>query len=873
MMRFFRRSRDEEMREEMGFHVDMEAADLEKSGMPAEEARRRALATFGGVRRYHEEGHEARGGAWIEDAMRDTRYALRSLARTPGYTAVVVLTLALGIAAVTSIFSVANGVLFTDLRYRDPSRLMVLWDGLDWMGVPEAWVTGPEVVRLRRETTRFEGFAAIRSGSVTLGGENGFDPQRVAQSAVSANFFQVLGVGPALGRAFARGEDAPNAARLALVSHRLWTQRFGGEASLLGKTIMIDGKPATVVGILPPSFRFTPLTSLASASADADVYTLLPDTLDRLPITNHSIGVLARVREDVSVASARSELAALSQRVDKEGYGTRGFKFVPIVLRERMVREVRPALLVLLTAVGLLMLIMCANLAVLALVRAARREHELTVRRAIGASPGRVARQILTETLLLSLAGAVVGAFVGVWALRALLAIAPPGLPRRDEIGIDLRVVALTVTLALVVGILMGIAPTLRSARLDLAVVLRERSVARAGGRARRVLVFAQVALSTVLLAGTGLLLGSFVRLTRVDAGFDPTGVLTLEVMASRAVYTTGLPVVDAFSHALDALRAIPGVTAVGASEAPPLSAGPDQSGVRFPTSSTNTGDREHDTVLGDVGAVTPGYLRAAGIALLSGQDFTVTARDSVSSKTAMIDDVLASRYFPKGNAVGQPVLIDGDTLRVVGVVRHVRMYNLQDEGRGQVWVTHLYAAFRLMTVVIRTSGDPMKFVDAARRVIRTTEPSMTISAAAPLSNAIRNALAERRLVLTLVGAFAVSALLLAALGVYGVTASAVTQRTHELGIRMALGADRASLVASVLAEPARLVVSGLIVGLGGAFLAARAARGLLYGVSAGDPSTIVGACVVLLAIAILASVVPARRATRVDPMTALRSD
>jgi putative ABC transport system permease protein len=368
-------------------------------------------------------------------------------------------------------------------------------------------------------------------------------------------------------------------------------------------------------------------------------------------------------------------------------------------------------------------------------------------------------------------------------------------------------------------------------------------------------------------------LLGSVVRLTRVDASFDPTGVLTLDVMASRAGYTTGLPVVDGFSHVLDALRAVPGATSVGATSAAPLSAGSDQSGLRFPTSSTNTGDGEHDMVLGDVGVATPGYLRAAGIALLRGQDLTTTARDSLSSRVALIDEVLAARYFPKGNAVGQPITIDGDTLRIVGVVRHVRMYNLQEEGRGQVWVSHFYAAFRLMTILIRTSGDPMKYVDAARRVIRTTEPNMTVSTAAPLSNAIRNALAERRLVLTLVGAFAVSALLLAALGVYGVTASAVTQRTHELGIRMALGADRASVVASVLAEPARLVVSGLVVGLGGAFLAARAARGLLYGVSAADPSTIVGACVVLLAIAVLASVIPARRATRVDPMTALRSD
>ena len=426
-----RRVHDREMDDEMRFHIEMEAADLERGGLTAAEARRRALARFGGVRRYKEEGREARGGSWLEDLLRDTRYSVRSLWRSRGYAAVVFLTLTLGIAANTSIFSVAHGILFKPLPYRDPARLMVLWDGLDWMGVPEAWVTGPEVVWLRRDTKLFEGFAALRPTTSTVDASRGSEPQQVQQLNVSANFFQLLGAGPVLGRAFAPHEDAPGAARVVVLSSKLWHQRFLADSTLVGKNILIDGQPSLVIGVLPASFRFSPQSSLGSAS-EVDVYAPLTDTLVSLPPSNHSIGVLTRVRSDASVASATRELANFSRRIDEQQYGKRGFKFVPVLLQERMTGEVRPALIVLLAAVGLLILIMCANLAVLSLVRAGRREREITVRRAIGAGHSRIARQILTETLLLSLLSGIAGSLAGTWALHGLLAIAPDGLPRRS---------------------------------------------------------------------------------------------------------------------------------------------------------------------------------------------------------------------------------------------------------------------------------------------------------------------------------------------------------------------------------------------------------------------------------------------------------
>jgi putative ABC transport system permease protein len=583
--------------------------------------------------------------------------------------------------------------------------------------------------------------------------------------------------------------------------------------------------------------------------------------------------VLARVRSEVSTPTALAQLAAISERIDASIYGKRGFKFKPVLLQEGMVRAVRPALFALLGAVAMLLVIMAANLAVLALVRAAKRERELTVRRAIGASHARVTRQILTETLLLSMVGAGVGIALGQWALRALLALSPPGLPRRGEIGIDLTVLAVTLGVAVVVGAFMGLAPIHASLRGDISTVLREKVSSRSGSRVRRALVLGQLALSMVMLAGTGLLLGSFVRLTRVDGGFDPERVLLVEVMASRAKHASGAPVSAVMARYVDALRALPGIVAVGGSMAPPLSAGADQSGVTFPSSPANSGKHEEDRVLADVAPATDDYFRAMGIPILQGEAFTTAQRDSASSRVVIISEDLAKRFYPRGSAIGQPVTIDGDTLRVLGVARHVRLYGMHYEGRPQVWTTHLYAPYRYMAIALRTSSDPMALMASARRAIRDVDPEQPIIAIGAMADRVGGSLAEQRLVLTLVAGFAVAALLLAALGVYGVTASAVSQRTREFGIRMALGAPRHSVLWTVLGEPTRLLGLGLAIGLAVTFAAGRILERLLYGVRPTDPLTLAAVALLLLVVGAVASYLPARRATRVDPSIALRAD
>jgi putative ABC transport system permease protein len=871
---FRRRAHEREMTDEMRFHIDMEAADLERMGLPPDEARRRALAAFGGVQRFKEEGRESRGGAWLEDLVRDARYSLRSLVRSPGYTAVVVLTLSLGIAANTSIFSVANGILFKPLPYHQPERLLVIWDGLEMLNVPEAWVRAPEVVMLRNEAKSFDGFAVIRTRSTALTATDGGEPQQRPMSFVTANFFQLLGTGPDMGRGFTAGEDAFGAPPVAIISRRLWRQRFGADPAVIGKTIQIEGTATTIIGVLPQTFRYTALASLGSASGNADIYVPFTDTLTQMNPNTHSLGVLTRVRSDVPIPTALAELRELGARLNKDYYRERGFTFKAVPLQERLVREVKPALNVLLAAVGMLMLIMCSNLAVLALVRAAKREREITVRRAIGAGQARVTRQILTETVLLALAGGFGGIVLGNWALKGLLAMSPPGLPRREEIRIDLTVLAVTLGVALVVGLAMGLAPVVRSLRSDISTVLREKAPSHAGNRLRRGLVLAQLALSMVLLAGTGLLLSSFVRLTQVDAGFDPKGLATLEVVVTRGKYETGRPVVEAAARYAEALRAIPGVLSVGGSGAPPLSAGPDQSGFYVPGSVTNTGNMDHDRALIDFTAATPGYFKTFGIRIIEGEEFTVADNEArPAPRLIVIDELLAKRYWPKGNAVGQVALVDGDSTRVVGVARHTRMFDLKDVGREQAWASHAYQPYRYLMFGLRTNGRPEALAADIRRAIRSVDPEQAIMSVATMNDFVRESLAQRRLVLTLVGTFAGAALLLAALGVYGVTASAVSQRTRELGIRVALGADRRAVIWSVLSEPARLVVAGLVIGLAGTWAVRRVVGRMLFDVSATDPVTLAAVALVLLGVAVVASYLPARRATRVDPMVALRAE
>ncbi len=872
-LREFRRgeAREAEMDTEVRFHLEMEEAELIRSGLSPAAARRQARLAFGGVEQVKEAGRDARGARWLDDLRRDLVVGLRTLRRTPGYAAAVILTLGLGIGAAATIFSAVNGVLLRRLPYADPSRLLVIWDGLDWIGVPEAWLRGRDVIRLREETTRFAGFAVVRPGSAALTEPGPSEPEQVRLSRVSADFFDLLGSRPALGRLFRLGEDRVGEEPVVVLSHRLWLRRWGRDSSVVGRRIDLDGRAATVIGVLPPEFRFSNQSSLGS-STDPDLFVPYAQVLADLPRTGHSLAVVARVKPGVSVAAAKAELAALSARMDREEFEGKGFRFVAWSLQDRLVRAVRPGLLALLGAVGLLLAIMVANLAMLALTRTARREREFTVRAALGAGRWPLMRQLIAETTVTSLLGGAVGVGLAFLGVRGLLALAPSGLPRRDEVGVDFAVVGFVLLAATAIGVAIGLLPARHAATRDAATVLRTLSFSIGGRRSRGALVVIQIALSTVLLAGTGLLLVSVVGLRQVDPGFAASGVVTVEMRAVASRYPDRARLSGFYRTVIERLTGLPGVEAVGAGSAPPLSAGADQYPAAFPTSSVSRG-QESDYETTDVVVTTPGYFRAMGITILEGREFAAT--DDSASQSLIIDETLARRFFPNGGAVGQPVAFGGDSTQyqVIGVARHARLYRMDSDDRGQIYAVHAAAPEPWMSVALRSTGDLQALGAAARAAVKEIDPNQPISRVITMTDVVAESLAERRLVAVLVAGFAIVALVLAAIGIYGTAASAVAERTREIGIRVALGAEPRRLVRLILARPVRLVLLGLVAGLAGAMGLAGLIRGLLYGVKPTDPATLGAVAVVVVVVAMVAAWIPARRAIRADPAGVLKGD
>ena len=873
----------EEVEEELAGHLELRARQLMARGMEPAAAHDEAVRRFGDLDRIRRDcetigenrERSMRRLQWLGELRQDVVFALRQLRRTPGFAAVTILTLALGIGATTSIFGVVNGVLLKPMPYKDPARLFLLWDDLRWIGVPEAFVTGPEILHLRSTARLFDGFAAVRPTSLGLTdpAERAAEPLQLRLTSASANFFDLLGVRPALGRGFLAGEDRPGAGLVIVLSHGLWQRRFGGDPAALGRIVDLDGTRATIVGVLGKDFQFATQSSLGSPSL-TDAYVPLRVDLTSDP-GSHRYSVLARVRSSAGIGAAQAELQNISAGLDAERYGKNGFRFVFISVRERLVREVRPALLALLGAVGVLALIMCANLATLALSRAARREREFAVRKAIGAGRGRITRQVLTEVMVLSAGGAALGLGFAWAGLRGLLALAPPGLPRRDEVGMDPIVALFTLGIALAIGVVVALAPVWHSTRRDIAGVIRERAPSLGATRARSVLVALQVALSLILLSATGLLLASFARLLDVRPGFATSGVVTVDLRASTARYAEPSSVAAFVAAYVDRLRALPSVRAVGATSAAPLSGDADQYSIAFPGSARNKDAQHPEAVLVDYTVTSPGYFAAMGVELLAGgRDFTSLDRPG-SAPVAIIDESLARTFFPEGNAVGKALTVFGDTMTtIVGVARHVRLWNIRDEaGRGQIYRPHAQVPYRGMTIAIGVTGDPAPVESAARAALRAMDAAQPLTQVRPMEVVVAQSLAEQRLVTVLVLGFAATALVLAMLGVYGVTAAAVTQRTRELGIRMALGAQRGSVIATVLRRPMLLVLLGVGAGLLATLGLARAMERFLYGVSATDPRVLAAVAIVITGVALVAGYVPARGATRVDPALVLRGD
>jgi putative ABC transport system permease protein len=805
----------------------------------------------------------------MDKLLPDIRYAFRMLLNNRAFTAVAVLALALGIGANTAIFSVVNSVLLRPLPYRDPQRLIMLWENYQQRGGPEReWFSPADFKDFRDQAQSLENVVALLGWGPTLTGQD--EPEDLQGAAVSYDTFSMLGVEPAIGRSFAADEDRAGAERVVVLSHRLWQRRFGSDPAIIGNSLILGGESYTAIGVMPRGFNspilpdteiWRPLTPAIAALAGCDRGCVV-------------LRVMAKLKPGVTLDAARAETSAIAARMTEQYPETnKGVGSTVVPLHEQLVGDVRPAMLVLLGAVALVLLIACANVANLLLARAAAREKEVAIRAALGASRARLIRQHLTESLVLALIGGAFGLLLAFWIVDALVSFAPKGTPRLEEIAIDPGVLAFTFGVALLTGLAFGLAPALLSSRTNFNSSLKEggrdSSATSRGGRVRSALVVSEVGLALMLLVGAGLLIKSFVNLQRVDPGFNPKGVLRVDVTLPRTRYPERNQSAAFYKQLLDRVTALPGVQSAGAVSSLPLSGGGTDSG--FAIEGRPPVEPGHPQVAW-YSSVTPAYFRAMGSRLLRGREFT-DADSTEAAKVVVISETMAHRYFPEEDPLGKRLVFgSGKDLRgIVGVIADVKFFGLNLDARPSMYFPHAQSPARGMSLVVRTQGEPMQLAAAIRGQVSELDRDLAVSNVMTMEQLVGVSLAEPRFTLMLLGAFAAVAMALSAIGVYGVVSYSVTQRSHEIGVRMALGAQMRDVLKLVVGQGMALVLGGVAVGLVGAFMLTRVMESLLFGVRATDFTTFVFTSLLLAGVALGACFVPARRATKVDPMVALR--
>lgn len=801
--------------------------------------------------------------------MQDLRFALRQLIKAPGFTAVAVLTLALGIGASTAIFSVINGVLLRPLPYDQPEELMRLYHRRS-SGLAKSGYAGGGFFSVRQDNRTFATLAAWFNTNFSLAPE-GAEPEIVAGAQVTEDFFATLRITPLLGRTFRAEEFSPGGDNTVLISHALWQQRFGGVPDILGRTVLIGGRNREIAGVLPdlPALQGKPQMWAPFA----------PNEFNRNRRDLHNLQVLGRLKAGVTYQQAQSDLALLTERYSREFATTdKDWTCLAFPMLADAVEAIRPALVVLVASVTALLLIACANVTNLLLARAAVRQREISIRAALGATRGRLVRQLVTEYLLLFLLGGAGGLLLGHWLLAGLLALAPANIPRLDQIGIDLRVLLFTSGCTFLTGLVFGLIPAWNASRTNLTLALREGHGA-VGGRGwlRHALVVVQIAAAMVLLASAGLLIRSFQRLQQVDAGFNPTRVMTMKVDLPSAKYGTaeqpGEKRVQFVNELTRRLQALPDVEAAAIANTAPM--------VQGPTFIMRVDDHPDVTVstapVTRYRTITPDYFKVMGMTLLRGRSFT--AQDvSGTQRVVIINQAFAKKFFPGvDNPLGRRVEVALDDpprwAVVVGVVADAKIDNLEVETPVQAYEPYHEFAFNSLTLVVRTRGDPTALATAMRREVLAIDPQQPVHTQKTMERIVSDTLGPRYFSLLLVGVFAAVALLLASIGLYGVISYGVAQRTREFGVRLAIGANRSDILRLVLGQGGRLIGLGLLLGLIGALLSARLIQSLLFGISARDPLTLAVIAVILATVAFLACLIPALRATKVDPMIALRSD
>ena len=806
--------------------------------------------------------------------IQDLRYGIRMLAKNPGFTAVAILTLALGSGANTAIFSVVNGVLLHPLPYSDPDRLVMVWMRFTGIGIPNDrnWVSAPEIRDLKEFNRSFADLAAIGGDVFNLGVRG--TPQRIEGADVSPSLFSVLGVQARLGRTFLPEEAQPGRNHVVVLSDALWKRAFGGDPSVVGRAISVNGTTAVVAGIMPPGFDFPDQAEMWAPLAFGP-QDLTPDNRG-----NHGYEVLARIKPELSLPQARADMEAVSSDIIRQSpnYPYRRFNFTVILspLLEETVGDARTPLWVLMGAAGFVLLIACGNVAGLLLARATARGKETAIRVSLGAGPMRIIRQLLTESVLLAGLGGLVGLVLAPLVLSAVVTLGASALPRVANVRIDVAVLAFTTAVSFLVGILFGLAPALQSlggARYD---TLKEGGRTSGAGLGRhrvlKALVVGEAAVSLILLAGAGLLLKSFVRILEMKPGFDPEGVLTMRIALPDQKYGKPEQIRAFYSELMQRVQSLPGVEAAGAVNILPLS-GNSQSGTV--TVDTRAVPMDQTTPEADWRPVTPGFFKALRIPLVAGRYLDEHDTES-SPPVTVIDETLAHTYWPNEDPIGKRLRQGGSRskapwMTVVGVVGHVRYRTLEAPSRVEVYWPEAQNPNPGMGLAIRTSSDPMTLAPTVQKVVQAIDPDQPVYHVAAMREVMADSVARRRLAMTLLAVFAGLALLLAAVGTYGVLAYSVAQRTHEIGLRMALGAERRDVLRMVTKEGLLLAGLGAVIGIAGALWLTRLIASMLFAVRPADPLTFLLVSLLLLAVALVSSYIPARRAAKVDPMAALR--
>src|SRR5438105_6971476 len=835
-----------------------------RDGTSTSEARRLAAIELGGVEQLKEEIREVRAGYNLEALFRDVRFGLRMLLKTPGFTVVAVATLGLSIGANTAIFSLVNGVLLRPLPFPDAERIIYIEGKNPAAGISQSNISFLDFTDWSQQTDLFASTAAYWTGEAHLGAD-GAEPERVPRAGVTTGFFSVLGVQPVLGRTFVREDDKGWPQIVAIISHGLWKRRFGSDPAIVGKQVQMSSMPLTIIGVMPSGFEYPEQTQVWVPTAI---------NLSDEPRDNRVWSAIARLNSGIDLKRAQTRLSAINAQLDKQFHQTnKGWDVFISTLQERLVREVKPSLLALLGAVGFVLLIACANVANLLLARSAARQKEIAIRAAIGASRTRVLRQMLTESILLSAIGGIAGLLLSIWLTDLLMSMLPEGASRLEQIGIDYRVLTFALGVSAFTGILFGIVPALQASKLDVTSALKEGGRSGEGHRrtsARSLLLIGEVALSLVLLVGAGLLIKSFLRLQEIRPGFNAHNVLIANLALPYPKY--GNQQFEEFFRQLkERLEAAPGVQAAGGSMNLPLNASGYAIGRGFiPEGRPLTVEENRDAMFS---SITGDYFRALQIPLLSGRTFEL--RDNADApKVVIINETIAKRHFGSATeAIGKRLSIwrDEKFMReIVGVVGDTKTGSLTGEGGAQIYVPNAQARFNFMGLVIRTAGDPAAFATTLRREVQALDKDQPIYNVRTMDDVVMNSLGTRRVSMELFAVFAIAALLLAALGIYGVMAYTVTQRTQEIGIRMALGAQRSDVLGLVVRQGMTLAAIGVVAGLAGAFALTRLLAHLLFGVAATDPLTFVAIPLLLLFVALVACYLPARRAARLDPTIAL---